>query len=110
MTYTTDLMYVIALLVSFEDISHQIGLGTANLKSSVINFINVVLGLLAIIALGFFLVGAFDYLISGKSDRVVAVRARRIMISSIVGMVVVLFSWAIVNYVIKTASNVTGAA
>ncbi|MBI4414939.1 MAG: hypothetical protein HY566_01730 [Candidatus Kerfeldbacteria bacterium] len=54
------------------------------------------------------IIGAADLVISGKSDFVVVTRARRIMIGGIIGLVVVLLSWAIVNFVLKTTANVAG--
>lgn len=101
---------MIGLLISFEDISRQVGLGTADLKAATISFINLVLGLLGLIAVIMILAGGFNLLISGKSTYVVVTRAKRILIGGIIGLIVVIFSWAIVNFVVKTTANVSGAA
>ena len=99
---------MLALLISFEDISTRVGLGTADLKTATINVVNLVLGLLGLVAVFFFLLGAYDWLIAGDSE-VVRIRARRIMIGALAGLIVILLAWAIVNFTLKTTANLSGA-
>lgn len=104
------IMFSRALAVSFEDISTTLGLGASDLKVSTLNFVNLILGLLGILAVACIIIGAADLVISGRSDFVVVTRARRIMIGGIIGLVVVLLSWAIVNFVMKTTGNIVGVS
>lgn len=94
--------------VSFEDPSSTLGLGTADLKQSVLNIINWVLGLLGIIAVIMILVGGFQWMTASGNEEKVE-KAKKVISAAIVGLIIILLAWAIVNFVIGTANNVTGA-
>jgi type IV secretory pathway VirB2 component (pilin) len=97
----------LALAVSFEDPSVSIGLGTADLKDTVINIINWILGLLGIIAVIMILVGGFQWMTAAGNEEKVE-KAKKIISAAIVGLIIILLAWAIVNFVIGTTSNVSG--
>lgn len=92
---------------SIENIGGSIGLGTTDARATAINILNWVLGILVLACLVYFLFGfALNWTASGDSE-VVRERARRVMTSSLIGMVVVLLAWAIVTFVAGTTRNVT---
>lgn len=93
--------------VSFENPSQSLGLGTADLKSTVINVINWVLGLLGIIAVIMILVGGFQWMTAAGNEEKVE-KAKKVISAAIVGLIIILLAWAIVNFVIGTTSNVSG--
>ena len=100
---------VVAQAVSFEDPSQSLGLGTADLKSTVINIINWVLGLLGIIAVVMIIYAGFQWLTAGGNEDKVS-SAKKIISAAVVGLIIILLAWAIVNFVLRTTGNVTGAS
>lgn len=96
-----------ASAISFEDPSQTFRLGTSDLKAAVINIINWVLGLLGIIAVIMVLVGGFQWMTAGGNEDKVE-KSKKIISAAIVGLIIILLAWAIVNFVLKTASNVSG--
>ncbi|MBI4426715.1 MAG: hypothetical protein HY567_03995 [Candidatus Kerfeldbacteria bacterium] len=91
---------------SIEDIGGGVGLGTADLKNTVVTTISWVLGILALAAFAFLIFGFADLLIAGDSE-VVRTRATRIITGALIGLIVVLLAWAIVIFVAGTTRNVT---
>lgn len=85
----------------------SLGLGTADLKATVINIINWVLGLLGIIAVIMILIGGFQWMTAAGNEEKVE-KAKKIISAAIVGLIIILLAWAIVNFVIGTTSNVSG--
>ncbi|MBI3957090.1 MAG: hypothetical protein HY340_03835 [Candidatus Kerfeldbacteria bacterium] len=98
---------VVAMAVSFENPSQTLGLGTTDLKGTVINIINWVLGLLGIIAVIMILIGGFQWMTASGNEEKVE-KAKKIISAAIVGLIIILLAWAIVNFVIGTAENVSG--
>ena len=82
-------------------------LGNENLITIVSNIINVALGLLGVVALGFFLYGGFVYMTAGGNSEKVE-DAKKIILNSIIGLVIILSSFAIARFVINSLSDATG--
>ncbi len=96
-----------ASAISFEDPSRSLGLGTADLKSTAINIINWALGLLGLIGVGLVLYGGWIWMTSAGNEERVR-RAKRIILNAAIGLVIILLSWAIVNFVLNFGNTVTG--
>ncbi|USN53265.1 MAG: Ig-like domain-containing protein [Candidatus Nomurabacteria bacterium] len=91
---------------TIENIGSSIGLGTADLKDVIINIIRWALGIMALVAVVFVIYGGYIWMTAGgNADKVD--KAKQIIISAAVGLVIILISWAIVTFVINTVSNVT---
>jgi type IV secretory pathway VirB2 component (pilin) len=91
---------------SIEDIGTTIGLGTADLKDTVVNIIQWVLGILALLAVVFVIYGGFMWLTSsGDESRIES--AKKTISAAVIGLIVVLLAWAIVIFVAGTTANVT---
>lgn len=105
---TAVIMPVAARALSFENVGATLTLGTADLKETVVNILNLVLGLLALIAVIMVIIGGFTWLTAGGNEEKVD-KAKKIISSAVIGMIIVLLAWAIVIYVADTAKNVTGA-
>ncbi len=71
----------------------------SDLRQTVANLINVVLGFLGIIAVIIVLVGGFKYMIAG-GDNEKTKEARGWIISGIIGLAIILSGWAITSFVI----------
>ncbi len=89
-----------------EDLGTTLGLGSADLKDVVINVIKWVLGILALVGVVMLIYAGVLWMTSaGNAEKID--RAKRIIVSALIGLVIVLISWAIVTYVIRTFLNVT---
>ncbi|USN53418.1 MAG: hypothetical protein H6760_04665 [Candidatus Nomurabacteria bacterium] len=89
-----------------ENVGGSVGLGTADLKDTVINIIQWVLGIVALIAVVMIIIGGFQWMTAGGNDEKVE-KAKKIISSAVVGLIIVLLAWAIVVFVANTTSNVT---
>lgn len=94
---------------SVESIGSQIGLGNADLKTTVINILNLALGLLALVAVVMIIIGGFTWLTAGGNEEKVD-KAKKIISAAVIGLIIVLLAWAVVIFVAKTTANVTANA
>ncbi len=93
--------------LSLEDTGASIGLGTADLVDTIVNVINWALGLIGLVGVVMVLYGGYLWLTAaGNVDRIT--RAKKILINAVIGLAIILFAWAIVNYVLKLGQDVTG--
>jgi len=99
------LLPVAASALSVEGVGGTLGLGSADLKNTTVNAVQWVLGLLGLVAIAMIIIGSIVAATSAGSDRADA--AKRTIIAALVGLVIVLLSWAIVTFVIGTTANVT---
>lgn len=88
------------------DIGSEIGLGSADPMTIVINIIQLALGFAALIALVFIILGGFQWMLSAGNDEKIA-RAKKTISAAIIGIVIILISWAIVQFVINTVIEVS---
>lgn len=94
--------------LTIEEIGSTVQLGTADLKTTIINIILWVLGLLGLIAVIMILYGVFGSIAGGRGgDEERAAKAKRTIVAAIIGLVVIMLAWAIVFFVIRTTTNVT---
>ncbi len=70
-----------------------------NPRSTTINIINLVLSFLGLIAIILILIGGFKWMTSGGSEDKVT-SAKKLLISGLIGLVIVLLSWGIATWVI----------
>ncbi|MBI5467402.1 MAG: hypothetical protein HY975_04300 [Candidatus Kerfeldbacteria bacterium] len=94
---------------SVESVGSQIGLGNADLKQTVINILNLALGLLALVAVVMIIIGGFTWLTAGGNEEKVD-KAKKIISAAVIGLIIVLLAWAVVIFVARTTSNVTANA
>jgi heme/copper-type cytochrome/quinol oxidase subunit 2 len=91
---------------SIESVGSSIGLGDADLKTTVLNIIRLVLGLMTLIAVVLVIYGGFVWLTAaGNEDNVE--KAKKIISAAVIGLIVILLAWAIVIFVARTTANVT---
>lgn len=91
---------------SIESVGSSIGLGNADLKTTVINILNLALGLLALVAVVMIIIGGFTWLTAGGNEEKVD-KAKKIISAAVIGLIIVLLAWAVVIFVAKTTANVT---
>ncbi|MEK7538199.1 MAG: hypothetical protein AAB619_04485 [Patescibacteria group bacterium] len=98
--------YAAATSFSVESIGGSIGLGNADLKQTVINILNLALGLLALVAVVMIIVGGFTWLTASGNEEKVD-KAKKIISAAVIGLIIVLLAWAVVIFVARTTANVT---
>jgi hypothetical protein len=101
---------LVPMVVSAVTVDKSLGstleLGTTDLKGTVINIIQWVLGLLGLIAVVMILYGGFMWMTAGGNEDKVST-AKKIITAAVIGLIVILLAWAIVIFVVNSANNVT---
>lgn len=83
-----------------------IGLGTKDVRETIASIINVLLGLLGIIAVGIILIGGFKWMTAmGNTENVD--KAKKLIFQGIIGLVIILSSYAIANFVLTSILRAT---
>lgn len=93
-----------AWALSVDNTGSSVGLGTADLVATVTNVINWVLGLLGLVAVSYIIYAGYQWLTAGGNEERIA-KAKKILTNAVIGLVVILFAWAIVNFIINGDSN-----
>jgi len=91
-------------------IGSSIKLGAGDVRQTAARIINVALGFLGIIAVCIVLLGGFKYMIAGGSEEKTG-EARKLIVSGIIGLAIILSAWAITSFVISnlvTATQTSG--
>ena len=91
---------------TFSIESIDVGLGTADLKTTVINIIRWALGFMTLLAVVFIIYGGFIWLTAGGDEQRVE-KAKQIITAAVIGLIIILLAWAIVIFVARTTANVT---
>ena len=89
-----------------EGFAGEAGLGTAKLPETIASIIRTMLGFLGIIAVVIILFGGFKWMTSGGNEDKVG-EAKKLIISGIIGLVIVISAFAIASFVI---TNIAGVA
>jgi hypothetical protein len=84
-------------------------LAGGDVRQTAARLINVALGFLAIIAVIIVLVGGFQYMLSG-GDTSKTESARKMIVSGIIGLAIILSAWAITSFVISRLVTATVGA
>ena len=84
------------------------GFGTSDLITIIGTIIKVFLGLLGIIFLVLVIYSGFLWMTAGGDDKQVE-RAKKTLINAVVGIVIVLFSYAIASFIVNALLDATGA-
>lgn len=95
-----------ATTFSVESVGSEIGLGNADLKTTVLNIIRLLLGLMTLVAVVLIIYGGFIWLTAAGNEENVE-KAKRIISAAVIGLIVILLAWAIVIFVANTTANVT---
>ncbi len=85
------------------------GYGSNSPEEIVIQLINWVLGILALIAVVLILIGGFKWMTAAGNEEKVE-GAKKLIIAAIIGMVIVLAAWGISLYAVSILAGVTGTS
>jgi hypothetical protein len=84
-----------------SDVADTTGLGQADFKTTIGRLIRVALGFLGIVAVVIVLYGGFKWMVAGGNDEKVG-EAKRLIISGIIGLAIILSAYAITSFVISS--------
>lgn len=90
-------------------IQSSIKLGSGDIRQTIARIINVALGFLGIIAVVIVLLGGFKYMIAGGNEEKTG-EARKLIVSGIIGLAIILSAWAITSFVISRLVSATQEA
>lgn len=83
-----------------------VGWGTQDLKTTIMNIVNIIMGFLGIVAILIILYGGFQWMTAGGNDDKVA-SAKHTITAGVVGLVVVIGAYAIASFVVRSLVNAT---
>lgn len=87
-------------------IQSEIKLGSGDVRQTAARIINVALGFLGIIAVVIVLLGGFKYMTAGGNEEKTS-EARKLIVSGIIGLAIILSAWAITSFVISRLVSAT---
>lgn len=90
-------------------VESDLKLGGGDVRQTAARLINVALGFLGIIAVVIVLIGGFKYMVSGGNEEKTT-EARRLIVSGIIGLAIILSAWAITSFVIGQLLTATASA
>lgn len=90
-------------------IQSEIKLGSGDIRQTAARIINVALGFLGIIAVVIVLLGGFKYMTAGGNEEKTS-EARKLIVSGIIGLAIILSAWAITSFVISRLVTATQEA
>lgn len=91
-----------------QSIASEAGLGTADSQVVIGQIITIALGFLGLIGLVIVIIAGFKWMTSGGNEEKVK-SAKKMLLAGAAGMVVILFSYIIVNFIINKVQEGTGA-
>jgi hypothetical protein len=83
-----------------------IGLGTTDVRTTVSNVIRAFMGLLGIVAVIIILLGGFKWMTAAGNEEKVS-EAKKLIISGIIGLVIIMMAYAIAQFVVQAIVNGT---
>jgi len=87
----------------------NIGLGNNNPIEMTTNIINLVLGLLGLIAVIIILIGGFKWMTAGGNEDKVG-ESKKMITQGLIGLVIILAAWGIASWVISIIADTTGTS
>ena len=93
-----------AIGVTPQNMPTDTGLFGGTLNQALANIINAALTLVGVIALGTMVYGGFRWMTAAGSEEQ-AGEAKRILTAGVIGLIIIIISWAIVNFVIGAVAG-----
>lgn len=86
---------------------NNVGIGkTTDIKGTIAQIINIILGFLGVIAVIIILAGGFKWMTAGGNEEKVG-EARKMIVQGVIGLVIIFAAWAIAAFVISQLQNIT---
>jgi phosphoglycerol transferase MdoB-like AlkP superfamily enzyme len=112
-TVTGSIMYALPAVALAQyglndpNLANTVNLGNKPLIETVSQIINVLLGLLGVIAVVIILMGGFKWMTAAGNEEKVG-EAKKLLGAGIVGLVIILSAFAIASFVISNLASATG--
>lgn len=97
---------VFALETGLNIVEGELELGNRDIRETIAAIINVLMGLLGIIAVVIILLGGFKWMTAGGSEDKVG-EAKKLIMQGIIGLVIILSAWAIARFVVDSLVTAT---
>jgi type IV secretory pathway VirB2 component (pilin) len=113
-TFTMSLTFLAPVYVAAEDPyglvdAKNIKVGQSDdLKGTISQVVNIILGFLGIIAVVIILFAGFKWMTAGGNEEQVG-EARKTLLQAVIGLAVVFLAWAIASFVITNLGTATSA-
>lgn len=89
-----------------DDFNEEVGYGETDIPTIIGRIVNIVLGLMGLVAVVLIIVGGFQWMTSGGSEEKIK-KAKGLMGAALIGLVIVVLAYAIANFVIDQLTNIT---
>lgn len=83
-----------------------VGLGSQDIRVTVVNLIRVALGILGVIVLVIIIAGGFRWMTAGGNDDAIG-QAKKIISAGIVGLIIIVVAYALTTWVFNSIINAT---
>ena len=105
----TALILVVPMVVLAQDpfgvnYGRNSGLGTGDVRNVVVSLINVLLGILGVVALVIILIGGFRWMTSGGNEESVA-SARQTIAAGIIGLIIIFVAYAVTVFIFNVLES-----
>lgn len=87
-------------------VEQETGLGSGDIRITIARMIRILMGLLGIIAVVIIMYGGFTWMTAGGNDERVG-EAKKWIMSGVIGLAIILSSFAIASFVINSLVNAT---
>jgi hypothetical protein len=91
-----------------NELGDSIGLGTQDIRLTIASILNVALGLLGIIAIVIIIYSGFVWMTAGGNDDKIK-QAKKMLTNGLVGLIVIITSYAIARFVLNALIAATSA-
>jgi hypothetical protein len=81
-------------------------LGNVDLRTTIANTIRIIIGFLGIVAVVIILIGGFKWMTAGGNEDKIG-EAKKLLVAGLIGLVIILMSYAIASFVLTQLSNAT---
>ncbi len=95
-------------IFGIDKVEKDIPLGKTDFTETITGIINVLLGLLGVVAVVIILIAGFKWMTAGGNDDKVS-EARKMLFAGIIGLAIILSAWAIARFVLVQLGQATGA-
>lgn len=85
----------------------SLGLGNKDPRTIAATVINTMMGFLGIIAVVLILIGGFKWMTAAGNEEKIS-EAKKLLAAAAIGLVIILASWGIANFVLSSVMNSTG--
>ena len=83
-----------------------VGLGSQDIRTTIVNLIRVALGILGVIVLIIIIAGGFRWMTAGGNDDAIA-QAKKIISAGIVGLIIIIVAYALTTWIFNSILEAT---